>query len=93
MRTTTLPIPELGLIAATRGMLGAGIGLLLAGKLSPETRRAVGTTLMAVGIITTIPLVMQVIGGSKETAPGSQATPKVGETWEEREAIRTAASA
>ena len=33
MRHTTLPIPEIGLIAATRGMLGAGIALLLAAAL------------------------------------------------------------
>ena len=93
MRTTTLPLPELGLIAATRGMLGAGIGLLVAGKLSPETRRAVGATLMAVGIVTTIPLVLQVLSGSKKTEPGSHSTSQAGGTWEEREAARTAAAA
>ena len=63
-------IPQLGLIAATRGMLGAGIGLLLSNRLAPGTRKAVGATLMAVGIITTIPLVLQVVGGIKRTAEG-----------------------
>ena len=45
---TTLSLPELGLIAATRGFIGAGIGLLLAGRIRPEQRRAVGLTLLIV---------------------------------------------
>ena len=40
-------------------MLGAGIALLLSEKLSDEQRRAVGWTLVAVGALTTIPLVLQ----------------------------------
>ncbi|BAL27339.1 hypothetical protein AZKH_p0456 (plasmid) [Azoarcus sp. KH32C] len=43
---TELDLPTLGLIAGTRGMLGAGIGLLLADRLSAEQRRAVGWTLL-----------------------------------------------
>jgi hypothetical protein len=57
MKVTT---PELALIAATRGMLGAGIGLLMAGRLSVEQRRAVGRTLLAIGAFTTVPLALQV---------------------------------
>jgi hypothetical protein len=52
--------PELVLIAGTRGLLGVGIGLLLAGKMSGEQRRAVGRTLMAIGAATTLPLALQV---------------------------------
>jgi len=62
MITTELRLPELGLIAGTRGMLGAGIGLLVADKLSDETRKSIGWTLLAVGAATTIPLVMMVFG-------------------------------
>ena len=47
MIRTELSLPELGLLAATRGMLGAGLGLLLADKLGDEQRRAVGWTLVA----------------------------------------------
>jgi hypothetical protein len=61
MKTRELTVPEIGLIASTRAMLGAGLGLLLAGKLTDEQRRAIGGTLLAVGIITTIPLVMNVL--------------------------------
>jgi hypothetical protein len=62
MRTTQLTLPELGLIAGTRGLLGAGIGLLLSRKLDDEQRRAVGWTLVSVGALTTIPLAMRVFG-------------------------------
>ena len=62
---TELTLPELGLIAATRGLLGAGIALLLADKLSAEQRRAVGWTLTAVGALTTIPLALNVFANRR----------------------------
>ena len=54
-------IPQIGLIAGTRAMLGAGIALLLSEKLSGEQRRAIGWTLVAVGALTTIPLALQLL--------------------------------
>jgi hypothetical protein len=57
-----LTLPEIGLIAATRGLLGAGVALLLADKLSAEQRKAVGWTLFGVGALTTIPLALEVYG-------------------------------
>jgi len=65
MRQVTLTIPELGLIAGTRGALGAGLALLIADRLSADQRRAVGWTLLAVGVITTFPLIADVFGKSK----------------------------
>ena len=62
MKTAALTLPEIGLIAATRGMLGAGIALLVGDRLPEERRKAVGWTLLAVGIVTTIPLLMNVLG-------------------------------
>jgi len=56
MITTELRLPELALFAATRGMLGAGIGLLLSDKLGNQRRKDIGWTLVAVGAVTTIPL-------------------------------------
>jgi hypothetical protein len=50
-------------------MLGAGIGLLAAGKLTNDQRRAIGGTLLAIGVITTIPLVLQVFR-RREAADG-----------------------
>ena len=55
-------MPELGFIAATRGMLGAGIGLLLSDKVTAQQRRAVGWMLVAVGAVTTIPAAIAVFG-------------------------------
>jgi uncharacterized membrane protein YfcA len=61
MRETQLTFPEIALIAGTRGMLGAGLGLLLADRLPGDQRRAVGWTLLLVGILTTFPLVADVL--------------------------------
>ena len=63
MKIRKLTLAELALIGSTRGMLGAGIGLLLSGKLTKDKRRAAGWTLVAVGAVTTIPLMMTVFGG------------------------------
>lgn len=65
MRETRLTLPELGLVAGTRAAAGVGIGLLLADRLSPEQRKAVGWTLLLVGALTTIPLAMEVLGHSR----------------------------
>ena len=59
MKQHEVTVPQIGLIAGTRAMLGAGIALLLSEKLSDEQRRAIGWTLVAVGALTTIPLVLQ----------------------------------
>jgi hypothetical protein len=56
MKETRLTFPELGLIVGTRAMLGGGLALLLADRLSKEQRKAVGAALFLVGAVTTIPL-------------------------------------
>jgi hypothetical protein len=60
MITTELRLPELGLVAGTRGLLGAGIGLLIAGRLSDARRKDIGWTLVAIGVLTTLPLALMV---------------------------------
>ena len=60
MKTSDLTLPEVGLIAATRGMAGAGIALLLADKLNEDQRKAIGWTLFLMGVVSTIPLVIDV---------------------------------
>jgi uncharacterized membrane protein YfcA len=62
MRERGITLPELGLIAGTRVALGAGLGLLLASRLDPDQRRAVGLTLLLVGVVSTVPLAMEVLG-------------------------------
>ena len=61
MRETRLTVAELGMIAATRGALGAGIALLLADRLGRRERRAAGWTLFLLGAATTVPLAAIVI--------------------------------
>ncbi len=56
MKTTEITLPELALIAGTRGMLGAGAALLLSSKLNSDQRKAVDWTLFVIGLISTIPL-------------------------------------
>jgi hypothetical protein len=62
MRKSVLTIPEIGLIGITRVALGAGLALLLGDKLDPKERRAVGWSLFLVGVLTTAPLVLDVLG-------------------------------
>lgn len=61
MRETKLTIQQVALIGGTRGMLGAGIALLLADKLDPGRRRAVGWTLFLIGAVSTVPLALKVL--------------------------------
>ena len=61
MKQHEVTVPQIGLIAGTRAMFGAGIALLLSDKLTAEQRHAIGWTLVAVGAITTIPLVLQLL--------------------------------
>jgi hypothetical protein len=66
-RSVSLRIPEIGFIAATRVALGTGLGLLLADKLNRGQRRKTGRVLLAIGAITTIPLVINVVRKAKES--------------------------
>jgi hypothetical protein len=62
MRKSILTIPEIGLIGVTRVALGAGLALLLADKLDRKERRAAGWALFLTGVVTTVPLVLDVLG-------------------------------
>jgi hypothetical protein len=64
VKKVELWLPQLFFIAATRGMLGAGVGLLIAGRLSRRKRRRIGTTLLAIGVATTVPAAFLVLRGS-----------------------------
>ena len=66
---TVLSIPDLALIGMTRGLLGAGVGLLLADKLDETQRRPLGWGLVAIGLLSTLPLALQVFSGLERPAP------------------------
>jgi hypothetical protein len=62
MQERSLTIPEIGMIAGTRVALGAGIGLLISDRLNKDQRRGAGWALLGIGILTTVPLLIDVVG-------------------------------
>ena len=60
MREDCVSLPELGLIAVTRGMIGFGAGLLVSRRLAHDRRKAVGWALLVTGALSTIPLAVRV---------------------------------
>lgn len=58
----TFTIPEIMLIAGTRVALGAGIGLLISDRLNKDQRKAAGLALLAVGVLTTFPILRGALG-------------------------------
>ena len=65
MQERRLTIPEIVLIAGTRVALGAGIGLLMGERLRRDARKGAGLALLAVGVLSTIPIVIGVLGKPK----------------------------
>ncbi|HJX92637.1 MAG TPA: hypothetical protein VJ372_19215 [Pyrinomonadaceae bacterium] len=61
----SVTVPEIALIAVTRGAIGFGAGLLLAGKLKRERRKFLGWTLFLLGLASTIPIAMHLFGKTK----------------------------
>ena len=62
MKERSLTVPEIMLIGGTRIALGAGIALLLAQRLNDDQRRGAGWALLAVGALSSIPLIINVLG-------------------------------
>ena len=62
MKERHLTLPEIGLIALTRVALGIGIGFLFADYLTREERLGAGWALVIFGVLSTIPLMMEVFG-------------------------------
>ena len=71
MHERSLTIPELILIAGTRVALGAGLGLLIGSRLDRDARNAAGWALLGVGALSTIPIVIGILG--KPTAQARKA--------------------
>ncbi len=66
MHERTVTIPQLILIAGTRVALGVGVGLLIGDRLGRDARKGAGWALLAVGALTTIPLLAGVLGKSSQ---------------------------
>jgi hypothetical protein len=52
----SVSLPELALIAATRGIIGVGAGLLLSNLLSRSQRKFIGLPLFFLGALSSIPI-------------------------------------
>ncbi len=76
MREIPLTIPEIGMINSTRFIIGTGVGMLLAGKLDRDARKAVGLTLLSVGTLISIPVAMSFLG---KLAGRHSKTPEIAE--------------
>ena len=60
LKVKSLSIPEIALIAVTRGAIGFGVGLLLADKFKQERRKTLGWSLFLSGVASTIPIAMRI---------------------------------
>jgi hypothetical protein len=76
MFESKVTLPELGLIGGTRAALGAGLALLFADRLDDDQRRAIGWTLFWVGVLSTVPLVMEVLGKREGIESGGTSWPR-----------------
>ena len=61
MQNINVTILELIAVALTRGLAGAGIGLLVSEYLNPTQRRTAGWGLLALGALSTIPLGLRIL--------------------------------
>ena len=77
MLEKSLSIPEISLLAGTRVAFGVGLGLLIADKLSPDARKGAGVALLAVGALSSIPIVVNIL-----TKPSAD---EKGQTTKDRE--------
>jgi hypothetical protein len=68
MKSKNVKLPVLGAIAATRGLLGFGAGLLMAKKIKQRRRKMVGWTLLGLGVASTIPLAALVLRSGSSDA-------------------------
>ena len=79
MKRTPLSVPEIALIGGTRAALGAGLALLLGDRLNRDQRQAIGWALFGVGVVTTVPILIQVLKSQSVVSPGSDTHPSLHE--------------
>lgn len=75
MRKATVRATDLMLLVGTRAALGLGIGLLLSTRLDERVRKGAGLALLAVGVLTTVPLLLNVRASSRELLEGGMERP------------------
>ncbi len=65
MKQVQLNYQTLGFVVATRALIGLGIGLLVADRVAPSRRRAIGAALVGAGAAATIPAVRAILQGTR----------------------------
>jgi hypothetical protein len=70
MKEVDLKLPMFAFIVVTRAALAGGVGLLWSRKLSDSQRRTIGTALVAVGALTTLPALLSVRRGLRKSQSG-----------------------
>ena len=76
MRKAVLTMPVVAALAATRGMLGAGLALLLADHMTPRQKKIAGWGLFLTGATTTIPLALKVGEGLRKGVTQGRGVPE-----------------
>jgi len=71
MREHRVTLPEIALIAGTRGLIGFGAGLLISGRMTAAQRRAVGLTLVVAGALSTIPIAWRLLRARRVESRGA----------------------
>jgi len=69
MRHLALTVPQVVFIAATRGALGVGVGLMLSDRIPEPRRRTLALSLLAFGALTTIPAARTLLGAPTVAGP------------------------
>jgi hypothetical protein len=62
MKDIALTFPEFSMAVGTRVALGMGVGLLISSRFNRDERKGAGLALVLVGVLTTIPIVLGVLG-------------------------------
>ena len=60
-------VPEIAVIAVTRGAIGFGAGLLLSNKFNRQRRKTLGWTLLLSGVASTIPIALNLFSKKEST--------------------------
>lgn len=77
-RSMILTFPELGLIAGTRGLLGLGLGLLLADHFTLRQRRRLAWPAFLIGALSSIPILIHLLRKTSAAAGVAARTPNEG---------------
>jgi hypothetical protein len=63
----SVSVPEIAVIAVTRGAIGFGAGLLLSNKFNRQRRKTLGWTLLLSGVASTIPIALNLFSKKEST--------------------------